>query len=318
MKRIFFLLTIFISLFGAGIAFSLEIQDLPDTEVMGDFVLGPGKAELFMEPGELTVRKLLITNRLGKEMNFKIEIEDFTGSQDSDRTIVLLGEEKGPYSLRDYLKPETESFTLQHGQRMILPIEISIPEDAEPGGLYGSIIVSTTPMPIEGKDMEEAAGQVRLISRVGTLFFVRVKGDTIEEAFLKDFFTKGNKKYFEKGPISFDILFENKGSVHLIPYGTIEISNMLGKKVGEIEVDPYFAMPGSVRLRVIEWNGGFLFGKYTANLFLNRGYEDIIDWKEFSFWVIPWKIILLYSVVLILIITFFVWIVSRFEIRRKS
>ena len=318
MKKLLFLLVASTLFLRAGSVAAFEIQDLSGTSEKGDFVLGPGKIELFMEPGQKATRNLSITNRLGRDMNFKIEIEDFTGSQDPNRTVVLLGDQRGPYSLKDYLKPEVDSFIIGHGQRIILPVEIFIPEDAEPGGLYGSVIISTTPLPFGEEDKEEAAGQVRLVSRVGTLFFIRVKGEVEEEGFLKSFSTRGDKRYFEKGPIPFSILLENKGNIHLTPYGVIEITNLLGKKVGEIEVDPYFAMPGSVRAREVEWNGGFLFGRYNAVLALNRGYEDIIDQKEFYFWIIPWKIITIIGVSLILLIFFFVWIASHFEIRRKT
>lgn len=312
-KKTFFLLVAFLAF--SGTVSALDIQNLSGTEVRGDFVLGPGKTELFMEPGESITRKLTVTNRLGKEMNFKVEIEDFTGSHDPDKTTVLLGDEKGPYSLRDYLNPEEESFTLQHGQRISLPIKISIPEDAEPGGLYGAVIVSTTPVPIEGEEIDEAAGQVQLISRVGTLFFVRVKGDIEEDGLLTGFST--DKKYLQKSPVSFNLLYENRGNTHLVPYGTIEIKNLLGKKVGEVEVDPYFSMPDSMRTRTVDWDGGFLLGRYKATLLLNRGYEDIIDRKDFYFWVIPWKLVSTIGLALLLIIFFFAWVISRFEIKKK-
>jgi len=241
-----------------------RIEDLGFTgPPAGDFSLGPGKTELWMEPGEKVTKELYITNRLGKTMDFKIEIEDFTGSKNPEKTVVLLGEEKGPCSLKDYIKPELLEFTLKHGERMILPVEISIPPDAEPGGLYGAVLVSSYPSKSEAeKEKEKAVPEVRVISRLGTLFFVRVKGEVKESGFLKDI--KVDKNFYEKGPISFELLFENKGNVHLVPYGLIEIRNLLGKKIDEIELDPWFAMPDSIRSRKIDWKRGFLLGRYTA------------------------------------------------------
>jgi hypothetical protein len=295
------------------LAYYIEDLQLPER---GDFVLGPGKIEIWADPGDEFQKELMISNRIGQTMEFKIEIEDFKGSSDPNQTIILLGKEKGPYSLKDFLFPEITEFTLKHGQRIILPVKISIPKDAEPGGLYGAILISTNPPITEGKvEKEKARGQVRMVSRLGSLFFVKVKGEVIEKGFFKDFLTK---KFYEKGPISFELFFENKGNVHLTPYGIIEIKNLLGRKVGEIEIEPFFALPDSLRKREVKWERGLLFGKYMALASLNRGYQNIIDQKKIEFWVIPYKIILVGLIVLVVIVWLFKWIGSHFEIKRKT
>ena len=323
MQKSFFLVLLGMMAFfgiGAQAVFAYEIQDLTNMEEKGDFVLGPGKIELWLTPGEKADKELYITNRLGKTMDFKVHIEDFKGSRDPEQTTLLLGEEKGPYSLRDYLKPEITEFTLKHGERMILPVEISIPEDAEPGGLYGTILISNNPPKSELEtEKDTAKGQMRLISQIGTLVFVRVKGDVVEDGFLKEVKTgKIEKKFYEKGPVSFAMLFENNGNVHLNPYGMVEIFNVLGKKVDEVEIKPFFAMPDSLRLAEVKWDKGMLFGRYTALVSINRGYQDIIDQKSVNFWVIPWKIVLAALFGLFLIIWFFRWLIGRFELRRKK
>ncbi|MBZ9572971.1 hypothetical protein KJA17_02220, partial [Patescibacteria group bacterium] len=150
MKKIFFSILIggVVVGFLLGIAspvFAFEIQKLTNVPVENDFTLGPGKIEVFLDPGEKVTRTLLITNRLGRVMNFKVEIEDFEGSPTGERAAVLLGEKRGPYSFKDYLNPELSEFTLAHGERMVLPVEISIPEGMESGGLYGSVLVLTSP-----------------------------------------------------------------------------------------------------------------------------------------------------------------------------
>lgn len=318
-KPILLILVIGGLFFGIGILSTqaYKIEDLTDVPVKNDFVLSGGKVEIWMDAGDTYTKELMITNRLGKTMDFKVEIEDFTGSRDPAETVKLLGEERGPYSLKDYLKPEITEFTLNHGQNMILPIEISIPQDAEPGGLYGSVLVSAHPIltPAEIEE-QKAKGQIELVSRLASLFFIRVKGDAIENGSLKEFKTLNN--YYEQGPISFELLFENNGNVHLTPYGIIEIYNILGKKVDEIELDPWFALPDSLRSREVKWERGLLFGRYTALATINRGYQDILDQKSINFWVIPWKIILAGLLGLFLIIWFFKWLFSKFEIRRKT
>ena len=66
-----------------GIGFSpqasaYQVEDLNLTaSPTGDFSLGPGKIELWMNPGEKLTKELLITRRIGKTTKFNIEIEDF-------------------------------------------------------------------------------------------------------------------------------------------------------------------------------------------------------------------------------------------------
>lgn len=300
-------------------ALAYIIQDLPGTRVEGDIVLGPTKAEFFLDPGDKVTKEIMVTNRTGRTIDFAIGMEDFKGSRDPNQTVVLLGEEKGPYSLRDWLSPEIGEFTLNHGQRIHLPVEISIPLDAEPGGHYGVVFAATRPTAPETEvEKEKAKGQMVIIARAGSLFFVRISGEVDETGRLKDFRIKDGKNYYEKGPISFELFFENNGSIHLRPYGTVEIFNILGKKVGEIEIDTWFSMPDSLRLIEVQWEKASLFGKYTALASVNRGYQDLIDQKSIEFWIIPWKTILAGLAGLFLLIWLLRWIATHFEIRKKA
>jgi len=176
MKRINFLasglMAIAISLFnGIGCLYAYTIEDLRDIPVENDFVLAGSKVELWLDPGQSYTKELLITNRLGKRMDFTIEIEDFEGTKDLENPTKLLGDERGPYSLKDYLKPELMNFSLEHGQRMILPVTVEIPLNAEPGGRYGSVLITANPSSAEGSvEKEKAKGQINLITRLASLF----------------------------------------------------------------------------------------------------------------------------------------------------
>jgi len=292
-----------------------------NTEQKNDFVLEPAKIEVSLDPGQSTVKKLSITNRMATKRKFKVEIEDFTGSKTGQQTVILLGDEKGPYSLKDYLKPEVEEFSLKPKQKIIIPIEIAIPKDAQPGGLYGSVLISSMPDDSEKTREAEtgARGGAITISRLGALFFVRVNGVVDQKGSLRDFRIVPSKKIFYQGsPRGFEILFENKGSVHLNPYGVIRIKNLLGSVVGEIKVDPYFVMPDSLRYRQVKWDKKILTGKYEATALINRGYGDIVDEKTITFWVFPWKILAGVFGVIFLISLIVKLFFSKFEIKKKG
>jgi len=309
-KKIFYSFLSFFFFFSSFV-FALEIENT-DQPIRNDFVVSPGKIEVWLEPGSSTVREFTITNRTGKNASFKIEIEDMKGSRDVEKPVVLLGGEKGPYSLKDYLEPEVSEFSLDHGQRVRFFFKISIPKDAEPGGKYGAVIVSKVPPPAETSNGLE----VSVAERIAVLIFVRVKGPVKEYGILKNFLTP--KKIYIKPSIPLKIYFENNGNVHLNPYGIIKIKNLLGQTITEIEVPPFFSLPDSLKLREISWERKFLFGRYTAELFLNRGYQDIIDYKTVSFWVLPIFPLLFFFAIFFGLVFIFYWIINNVEIRKKQ
>jgi hypothetical protein len=321
--RLFAIFFAGIILFGfpSGVAFAYNITQGQDIPVFNDFVVGPTRHEFFLKPGQTGIVEISVMNRLGREMQFKIGVEDFTGSYDPEQTVVLLGDTKGPYSLKDYVKPEITEFTLSHGQKIYFKVEVAIPEDAQPGGRYGALIVSTNPSaPALGGEPDSATAGIQIKTRIASLFFVRVAGEVEEKGFLKSFqlTNRPRQGFYNAGPIKFGIAFQNDGSVHLVPYGIIEIRNLLGKKVGEVKVDPYFAMPSSLRTREVSWDKSWLFGGYKATLFLNRGYKDVVDQMSLSFWVIPWKVLLAIVVVAVIFALFFWFVVRKIEIRVKK
>lgn len=271
-------------------------------DVYKSFAVSPGKVEIELNPGEEKTVNLEIFNNLGEKKTFQIEVEDVAGSEDPEKTVVLLGDDKGPYSLKDYIVTNSQTVSLENGERKNFPVTVKIPADAEPGGLYGSVLVGT----VSNSDQN---GGSSIVSRLGSLFFVKVSGPVNEKGSLKEFSKKNNSVMFRSEPIEFRILYENSGSVHLNPYGEIRIKNIIGEEVGSLWIDPWYALPDSVRSREVKWETPFLFGRYTAIVSINRGYDDIIDTAHITFWVLPWKVLLIVFVLITIAIAAlrFVW-----------
>lgn len=310
-----------VSLFVGSSAQGYSVEQLKDIENDDDFVVGPGKTEIRMNAGETSTKSITVTNRYGAEMRFTLVIEDF-GSPDSGNDVIkLLGSEKGPYSLRDYLKPDTMTFVLQHGDRATIPVNVEIPKDATPGGLYGAVIVTTESTdPLDLVREEEVSGGLKFVSRVASLFFVRINGEVKEEGKVSEF--KTGKKWYKGGPVNFSWLYQNTGNVYNNPFGILEIKNLYGTVVDQITINPYFVMPSSTRLTEKTWSRDFMLGRYKATLQLNRGYGDNIDTKTIYFWVLPWKVIAIMLVGLFLILAIIRgirrWFKRNFEYKGKN
>ncbi len=282
---------------------------------VGDFVVGPGRIEIEIAPGETVIQEISVTNRISAGREFTLEVEDITGSADGSSAVSLTGDERGPYSIRDYISFPKDTFVLDLGERARIPITITVPPDAEPGGFYGSVLVSTL-RSAEGGD--SSVPRSPIIARVGSLFFVTVKGDALTQGETKEITDIRNKWWYETGPIDLGIVYENTGSVHVNPYGELEISNMFGEQVGFIELEPWFVLPQSLRVREITWDREFLLGRYTATARVNRGYEDIVDEVTVSFWVLPWKIVGGTFLVLFILIFSMRAFFRTFEFKRKE
>lgn len=283
----------------------------------GDFVVGPGRFEITIQPGQTVVRELLVTNRISENRTFELVVEDVAGGSDG-ASVQLLGNERGPYTLKDYISFPSSRFTLGLGERAKIPVTISIPPDAEPGGRYGSVLVTTIRDDGDKNADEAPATRSPIIARIGSLFFITVPGDIERAGETTGLSLIENHWWYEKGPINLAITYENTGSIHLAPYGELRVNNMFGEEVGFSQLDPWFVLPKSLRTREITWDREFLLGRYKATVFINRGYDDVVDTHTVTFWVLPWKIVggtfLVIFIIFFSIRTFF----RTFEFKRKS
>lgn len=291
-----------------------ELERIEGDIDVGDFVVGPGRAELVVSPGETIVQEITVTNRISENRTFKLDVDDITGSADGSSAVALTDGARGPYSLRDYISFPENTFTLGLGERARIPVTIKIPADAEPGGLYGSVLISTERSTLEGGE----ASRSPIIARIGSLFFVTVRGEVERSGSVKGISTVDGKWWYEEGPVNLSILYENTGSVHVNPYGEINITNMFGEQVGFVELEPWFVLPKSLRSRDVLWDREFLLGRYTVTAKINRGYDDVVDEVTTTFWVLPWKIVLGTFFILFIIIFSLRAFFRTFEFSRKS
>lgn len=287
-------------------------------DLRNDFVLEPGKAEIFLNPGDTVTRAIYVTSRVPGSTTFNIGVEDIKGTRDADQPVLIMDGEMGPYSGKSLIVPAIDKVTLQFGQRITIPVTITIPLDTPPGEYDSSILVSNEPDAVSTGNASAAQGSTRIISRLGTLIFIRVNGQAKESGNLDDLKIKGpSKLFYDHGPLTFQILFNNDGNVHLVPYGTVTIKNMVGQVVGQLPVDAYFSLPDSLRSREVTWDRSVLLGRYTATVHLERGYGGLSDDKTIAFWVLPWKILVgIFAGIFILLLVVVIF-VRTFEISRK-
>jgi hypothetical protein len=265
-------LIFFLALFFSNSVLAYTTQSFGDTKNTGDFLVKPVKTEISLDPGKTWDTVLSVANRNGKRLDFKISLQDFTAKDNVELV------ENSPYSLRDYIFPDTSGFYLEHGQVANIPVKIEIPPFANPGSMHIALVVSTN------------SGD-NAVSQIASIFLVTVKGKALVGGNLENFvFNKKNK--------SFDVIFKNSGNVYLNPKGKITVKGLIGKE-SIVNINEYFVLPNTSRLQKFALPNGIYFGKYKAKIELYKGFGDVSDYREISFWLFDKNILIVLGVVIV-------------------
>jgi len=270
--------------------------------------ISPLNFELTANGGDTLINTLKVYNPTDSVISIKMEAEDFKTVGETGEVIVA-PEEEITYSLKRWVKITPAEFALEPKEQKFVDFEISVPENAEPGGKYGSILASTTG--VIGREVTGAA----VAQKVGALLLLTVAGEVKESLTIKEFTAPS---FLEYGPVSFAMRFENIGTVHVRPRGFVTITNWWGKKVADVEFPQLNVIPGSIRKIETSWQNKWLFGKYTAMLVGSYGTANLpFNPPILTFWVFPWKLALGMILVLILILAFFYKTRRRWQLALK-
>ena len=270
--------------------------------------VSPLTFELTANPGDILTNTIKIYNPTNNIISIKMETEDFKPVGETGQVIVE-PETEITYSLKRWIKTIPIEFTLEPKEQKFVDFEISVPENAEPGGKYGSILASTTGMVGEGVTGTAVA------QKVGALLLLTVSGPVQENLTIKDFIAPS---FLEYGPVPFIIRFENTGTVHVRPRGFVTITNWSGKKVADVEFPQLNVIPEAIRKVETTWQNKWLFGRYTAMLVGSYGTSNLpFNPPVLIFWAFPWKIALGIFLALLLIIVFFYKTRKRWQLALK-
>lgn len=256
--------------------------------------ISPATVDINMSRGGTYNIPIRVRNTTNSSLVYTESVDDFNSS----------GETGSPHVFVDNTLPPTASirtwvdaipqFTLSKQELKIIDVQVTVPDNAEPGGHYGVIRFSGATPKVEGTG-------VGLSASAGVLILIRVDGAIIEKASLASFYTAQNDKqsfFFEsssaKDPITFVTRIQNEGNIHIKPFGTIELRDMFGGLVKSMKVgdDESNVLPKSIRRFESTYNNPWMVGLYTANLAIGYGSTGQAITRSITFWVIPYKAIL--------------------------
>ena len=251
--------------------------------------LKPSTIERSANPGQVISETLSLTNFSDTEQTYYLLTKDVSGVGDEGVPVFAdAGAEVTGYELSTWINYSPEPIVLKPRSSKDIPVKISVPASATPGSHFGGIFVTVQPPKLR----QNGAG---VAYQVGALVSIRIAGDAIESARIREFSTE--KLVYGSVDVKFLARVENPGNVLLRPHGPLEINNMFGKRVGFLTVNDSKAgvFPGNTRAFNITWQSDNLaFGRYQAILGLlygEQGRQSTVS-ATVSFWVLPMKVIL--------------------------
>tara|TARA_B100001245_G_scaffold87132_1_gene62860 strand:- start:876 stop:1916 length:1041 start_codon:yes stop_codon:yes gene_type:complete len=295
-------------------------------EPASDFSLQVTPSPLVTElkPGTETTLDLRIRNSGTGTEQLTIQPRSFTIDDNTGEVILNHNE---PSEIADWVSFKEQEFTIEPGQWYTQKITISLPEDT--GFSYSLVFVisrTNNPKSLDGQRIIEGSVAVFTLINVD-------RPGAVRQLDVEKFSTSST--VYEYLPVTANIVFRNTGNTIVRPYGNIFIQR------GSDDTTPIatlpvndgggYILPGSKRVLDTDWTDGFpvyeittesdgsekksevwdwskafqfRMGHYTAKLVAvyNDGIRDVPVERQATFWVLPWKIMLIGLIVLIVLV----------------
>ena len=277
--------------------------------------VSPARIEISGDPGQTINGQFNVINEQAGSQVFYTSAENFEAQGETGTPSFVAGND----GLASWISLGSQ-VSLTAAQQKTLSFTVTIPKDAEAGGYFAAIFLSTTPS-------QNQSSNVSVGAKIGVLVLLHVSGAVKVGGGLLGFSTLNSQRLYSSLPVSFSYRFSNSGSDLIQPAGLITVKNSLWltSAVLQANLSDGNVLPGSIRKFTVDWNtdssvppvngfwskvsyewGHFALGLYTAQLALTYGSKNTQAQSSFTFYVIPWHLLLVVIIILaILFLIFF-------------
>jgi hypothetical protein len=218
-------------------------------------------------------------------------------------------ESKTLYTATKWTTTSIENIDLVPNKNEKIYYEINVPKDATKGE-YTVIIAFIS----ENEEKLTGTGATTKLT-LGMPILIKIGSEFVENAELLKF--ESDKNFYEYPDITFDTRIKNLGDTHITPTGEIILTNIFNQEVATIPFNPnsQSVLRENIGNYETRWDLGSFLTKDNALVLGPIKAKLIVTYRSFqpgfapltseiSFWVIPWKIILiaLATIVAILVI----------------
>lgn len=292
----------------------------------GEFSLQvtPSPLVTTLRPGQSTTLEVKIRNQGIHTENLKIQPKSFEFNSKNQQ---ITFDDTAITPVAQWLKFSSPTFSIASGQTTNQKVTVSLPKDA--GFSYSfALVIGRTSEPNKTKDSgRQLKGSLALF----TLINVDRPGATRKLELGK---ISSTKNVYEYLPAEIDVELKNTGNSIFQPTGNVFIQRGENDKTPisalPLNQSTAYILPGTTRIVKVQWNDGFevektttaadgttkkelawdwsnlshlRIGRYSAKVvaLYNDGQRDIPLEGSISFWVIPWKILLIGFIVLLIL-----------------
>ncbi|NTW15806.1 MAG: hypothetical protein HGA38_05625 [Candidatus Moranbacteria bacterium] len=293
-------------------------------------VTSPLPINLSAKPGTSVTTQIRVKNDGSQPERLKMTLMKFSAYGENGAPRIMDGEPGDQFLT--WVEFPQPTFDIMPGEWKSVPMKITLPDSAAFGYYYAVVFSRDSSAPVPEPGQTAISGGTAVL----VLLDADVPGAKREAQVLS--FSTGRTVY-EFLPVDFNVLVRNSGNVHLAPRGNVfvgrvgsddydilevnaEKGNILpdsNREFGAIWADGFPAYRDRVEdgsvvrdqkgdiVRELSWELGniakFRIGKYQARLVLvyDDGQRDVPLEGAVEFWVIPWRILLVVTVLIVLI-----------------
>lgn len=273
--------------------------------------LSPSSQKLELGEGETYQGEITIWHNSEETQNYKIETTSFQQIENQPGTSIALSQEEDAeniYSASQWITLNTTEISVVPNKNEKIYYTITVPKDIAKGEYYAMINFLSN----NNNDNTENSTTYSVLSS-GIPILIKIDGEIYEKAEIASF--TATNKFYDSINIDFKTEINNIGNTHISPTGEIFFSNIFGQDIGSIK----FNETGTTILRdntgtyYTNWKDALIsiknktiaIGPITATLIItyssNQPGFSMLQ-AETSFWVIPWKYILILIAIITLII----------------
>ncbi|MDP3964731.1 MAG: hypothetical protein Q8Q20_03715 [bacterium] len=290
----------------------------------------PPSFETSVDPGKTFDTQIKLYNEGQEALELYPEVVSFTAEGETGRPTWDF--EAPREGVATWFEIQDGPVIIEPGERLVIPVQITPPADAEPGGHYATVFFGTEPPDISGST------GVAVGTKLGSLFLLRVFGDVEEAGSISEFGYDGNESR-NRLPVTFFTRFENTGNIHLRPEGNVTVKNLFGRASAVLPLNPTngATLPDTIRRYETVWENtmidetdgnvwtsfwtefgnewrNFALGRYSATVELEAGNGGLIqDSATTSLWVWPWRVLTLAVLVLALLVLLLIFILKKYN-----
>jgi len=184
-----------------------------------------------------------LTNGTKTDKIFNLSVLDF-GTLGETGGLVFAGANASSlvkkYGLASWLQLDMNTLTIAAGQKAKVTATITNANDLSPGGHYAAIVATV--------DASEASGSntVNLKQKISSLVFATKTGGETHDLHLASMTSNAS---WHSLPTEVVLRFQNKGNVHVVPRGLVELKNPVGQVIskGVINEASSYVLPESTR-----------------------------------------------------------------------